>query len=307
MPIPRLRPRPLAVALAASLAALAPSFASAQSLIQLYDAAHAYDAPISRRARNTSRRPLPRATDSALLRPYVSLGANAGAGQGLPGNNESPSNSSYGVTVTGRQTRSSTSRAARPSRSRSVRWCRRSPISSAEQDLMLRVARPTSTCSARRTRSPRRASKKRDRRAARLGQAQLRGRHRHHHRHARGAGALRPRDRAGDRGRERPAHQAHRARPASRPQRRRRRQLAVPVALPRAARPASTTVSTPPKPSRVRRAAARVRHRAARDEQGAAGQLPTVDARRPRSGTRAQPAAWRVPGTAPHRHDRRAD
>ena len=44
-----------------------------------------------------------------------------------------------------------------------------------------------------------------DRRAARLGQAQLRGRHRHHHRHPRGAGALRPGDGAGDRRRERPA------------------------------------------------------------------------------------------------------
>ena len=45
MPIPRLRPpRPLAVALAVSLAALAPLPAAAQSLIQLYDAAHAYDA-----------------------------------------------------------------------------------------------------------------------------------------------------------------------------------------------------------------------------------------------------------------------
>ena len=60
-----------------------------------------------------------------------------------------------------------------------------------------------------------------DRRAARLGQAQLRGRHGDHHRHPRGAGALRPGDGAGDRRRQRPRHQADRARPAGRPQQRR--------------------------------------------------------------------------------------
>src|SRR6185295_1586852 len=78
MPIPRLRPRPLAVALAASLAALAPSLASAQSLIQLYDAAHAYDANyLSARAQYES---APYRVDQtrALLRPNVGLAANAG-------------------------------------------------------------------------------------------------------------------------------------------------------------------------------------------------------------------------------------
>ena len=58
-------------------------------------------------------------------------------------------------------------------------------------------------------------------RAARLRQAQLRGRHLDHHRHARGAGPLRPRHRAGDRGGERPAGQEDRARPAGRPPRQR--------------------------------------------------------------------------------------
>ena len=58
-------------------------------------------------------------------------------------------------------------------------------------------------------------------RAAGIGQAQLRGRHLDHHRHARSPGALRPRDRAGDRGRERPAGQEDRARPAGRPPRQR--------------------------------------------------------------------------------------
>ena len=59
-----------------------------------------------------------------------------------------------------------------------------------------------------------------DLRAARAGEAQLRGRHRDHHRHARGAGALRPERRQRDRGAERPREQAARAAarsPAGRP------------------------------------------------------------------------------------------
>ena len=63
----------------------------------------------------------------------------------------------------------------------------------------------------------------RDHRAAGLGQAQLRGRHGHDHRHPGGAGALRPFHRAGARGGERPADQAHPARPARRTSERRAR------------------------------------------------------------------------------------
>jgi hypothetical protein len=140
MPIPRLRPRPLAVALAASLAALAPSLASAQSLIQLYDAAHAYDASYLAARASTSRRPYRVDQTRALLRPNVALGANAGELKAYLDNSPNPTNSSYGV----HDHRPAADR--QPVEPHPIAQSERSLVSSladldaAEQDLMLRVS-----------------------------------------------------------------------------------------------------------------------------------------------------------------------
>src|SRR5262245_17073539 len=103
MPIPRLRYRPLAVALAASLAALVPALSPAQSLIQLYDAAHAYDATyLAARAQYES---APYRVDQtrALMRPNLNFAASAGELKAYLDNNPNPTNTSYGVTISGRQ------------------------------------------------------------------------------------------------------------------------------------------------------------------------------------------------------------
>jgi len=141
MPIPRLRPpRPLAVALAVSLAALAPLPAAAQSLIQLYDAAHAYDASyLAARALYES---APYRVDQtrALLRPNVSLGASAGEVKAYLDNSPNPHNTSYGVTITGRQPILNRPNSATIAQSERSLVSSLAELDAAEQDLMLRVS-----------------------------------------------------------------------------------------------------------------------------------------------------------------------
>jgi outer membrane protein len=141
MPIPRLRPpRPLAVALAVSLAALAPLPGAAQSLIQLYDAAHAYDASyLAARALYES---APYRVDQtrALLRPNVSLGANAGEVKAYLDNSPNPHNTSYGVTITGRQPILNKPNSATIAQSERTLVSSLAELDAAEQDLMLRVS-----------------------------------------------------------------------------------------------------------------------------------------------------------------------
>src|SRR4051812_6214753 len=141
MPIPRHRSRrPAAVALAASLAALAPALASAQSLIQLYDAAHAYDASyLAARAQYES---APYRVDQtrALLRPTLSLGATAGEVKAYLDNNPNPSNSSYGVTISGRQPILNKSSRTTILQSERSLVSSLADLDAAEQDLMLRVS-----------------------------------------------------------------------------------------------------------------------------------------------------------------------
>jgi outer membrane protein len=141
MPIPRLRPRRLAVlALAAVAAAFAPAVAQAQSLIQLYDAAHAYDANyLAARAQYES---APYRVDQtrALLRPNVSLGASAGEVKAYLDNNPNPTNSSYGVTVTGRQPIFNQQSRQTIAQSERSLVSSLADLDAAEQDLMLRVS-----------------------------------------------------------------------------------------------------------------------------------------------------------------------
>ena len=122
----------------------------------------------------------------------------------------------------------------------------------------------------------------RDHRAAGVGQAQLRGRHRDHHRHARGAGALRPRDRAGDRGRQRPATSSGSrstswsAAPTSQPN-----PLAVPVALPARRSPADPdawVAAAETQHPAIRRARLALDIAQLETEKARAGHLPTLDA-----------------------------
>jgi outer membrane protein len=142
MPIARLRSSTPALALAfsVSLAALWPCSAAAQSLIQLYDAAHAYDATyLAARAQYES---APYRVDQtrALLRPNVALGASAGQVKAYLENNPNPSNSSYGVTVTGRQPILNQSNRTTIAQSERSLVSSLADFDAAEQDLMLRVS-----------------------------------------------------------------------------------------------------------------------------------------------------------------------
>ncbi len=140
MPTPRLRSPALAAALALALAALLPAPAAAQSLIQLYDAAHAYDATYLAARSQYESAPFRVDQTRALLRPNVALGANAGRVQAYLDNGTNPTNSSYGVTVTGRQpifNKQSSTTIAQSERSLVSSLA---DLDAAEQDLMLRVS-----------------------------------------------------------------------------------------------------------------------------------------------------------------------
>jgi hypothetical protein len=212
--------RPALIALAWRWPAVAPAV-QAQSLKELYEAARAYDAGYLR-------------------------GAGAGASRPTTAWRSRGAGPAFGSA----QQRGATSRACRPAGPaaaataiRSAPRQRRYPLINRSQRRHHRPGRKSLESAKGRPRD-RRAGPDRARgagllrraggaghaghaarqqgrhhRAAGLGQAQLRGRHRHHHRHARGAGPLRPGDGRRDRGRQRPAHQAHRARPAGGPQR----------------------------------------------------------------------------------------
>jgi len=140
MPTPRLRLRPLAVAAALSLTALVPSFASAQSLIQLYDAAHAYDATyLAARALYESA-PFRVEQARALMRPSASVEATGGRSDFYPRDFPNSGNNTYGATVSGRQpifNKFNTTTIAQSERSLVSSLA---DLDTAEQDLMLRVS-----------------------------------------------------------------------------------------------------------------------------------------------------------------------
>ena len=141
MPIPRLRPpRPLAVALAVSLAALAPLPAAAQSLIQLYDAAHAYDASYLAARALVRIGAVPGRPGAGAARPNVSLGASAGEVKAYLDNSPNPHNTSYGVTITGRQPILNRPNSATIAQSERSLVSSLAELDAAEQDLILRVS-----------------------------------------------------------------------------------------------------------------------------------------------------------------------
>ena len=140
MPTPRLRSPALAAALALALAAFLPAPAAAQSLLQLYDAAHAYDATYLAARSQYESSPFRVDQTRALLRPNVSLGASAGEVKAYLDNNPNPTNSSYGVTVTGRQPIFNKSNSTVIAQSERSLVSSLADLDAAEQDLMLRVS-----------------------------------------------------------------------------------------------------------------------------------------------------------------------
>ena len=199
------RPRRALAALARAAPAAAPR---AQSLLELYDAAHAYDATYLAARALAESAPYRVEQAEALLRPSVVAGSQRRArSRPTRRSARTPAATRYGA-----DGRAAASRCSTAPNSATIAQAERSLESSladldtAEQDLILRVSQAYFDVLGAQDTLPTHARQQGgDRRAARLGQAQLRGRHRDHHRHPRGAGALRPGDGAGDRRRERPA------------------------------------------------------------------------------------------------------
>ena len=139
MPSPRLRPR-LRVVAAAAFAALAPSVASAQSLLDLYDAAHAYDATyLSARALYESA-PYRVEQSRALMRPNATLTGNASRSEFNPNTGPYFGGSANSATISARQPIFNRSNSATIAQSERSLVSALADLDTAEQDLMLRVS-----------------------------------------------------------------------------------------------------------------------------------------------------------------------
>jgi len=139
MPSPRLRPRLIVVA-AAALAALAPSVAPAQSLLELYDAAHAYDATyLSARALYDSA-PFRVEQSRALMRPSATLAGTALRAETNPTNGPYFGSSANSATISGKQPIFNKFNNATIAQSERSLISSLADLDAAEQDLMLRVS-----------------------------------------------------------------------------------------------------------------------------------------------------------------------
>ena len=139
MPSPRLRPR-LIVAAAATLAALSPAAAPAQSLLELYDAAHAYDAAyLSARALYESA-PYRVEQARALLRPSASLSSSASRSETNPTIGPTFGSNNLSASITGRQPLFNRSSTATIAQSELSLVSSLADLDTAEQDLMLRLS-----------------------------------------------------------------------------------------------------------------------------------------------------------------------
>ena len=139
MPFERFQPR-LLIAAVTVVAALAPSAARAQSLLELYEAAHAYDATyLSARALYDSA-PYRIEQARALMRPNVSL-----SGSGARTSNKEPlteefNSNTYGAAINGRQPLFNQGNRATIAQSERSLESSLSDLDAAEQDLMLRLS-----------------------------------------------------------------------------------------------------------------------------------------------------------------------
>jgi outer membrane protein len=121
-------------------AALAPGLAPAESLLELYEAAHAYDASYLAARATYESAPFRVEQSRALLRPSASLGATGSRTEGYLNNIPNPTSSSYGVTVTGRQPILNRVNSTTIAQSERSLVSSLADLDAAEQDLMLRVS-----------------------------------------------------------------------------------------------------------------------------------------------------------------------
>ena len=139
MPALRLRPRLLVVA-AAALAALVPALASAQSLLELYDAAHSYDATyLSARALYDSA-PFRVEQSRALMRPSANLSGSASRLETNPIVGPTYGSNSLSAGINARQPIFNRSNSATIAQSERSLVSSLADLDAAEQDLMLRVS-----------------------------------------------------------------------------------------------------------------------------------------------------------------------
>ena len=132
--------RPVRTALALALGLGAAVGASAQSLLELYDAAHAYDATyLSARALAESV-PYRVEQTEALLRPSAALGAGTGRSATVPPFFSSYNNNTASVSVNARQPVFNRANVATVSQAEKSLDVSRADLDSAEQDLILRLS-----------------------------------------------------------------------------------------------------------------------------------------------------------------------
>jgi outer membrane protein len=145
-PLPKPAPRRRRIAGAAALVAaglglvLAPAVASAQSLLELYEAAHNYDATYLA-ARALADSAIYRVEQTrALMRPSASLSGSTSRAQTNPTIGSNFGSNSFGVAVNGRQPLFNRANNATISQSERTLESSLADLDSAEQDLMLRVS-----------------------------------------------------------------------------------------------------------------------------------------------------------------------
>lgn len=145
-PLPKPAPRRRRIAGAAALVAaglglvLAPAVASAQSLLELYEAAHNYDATYLA-ARALADSAIYRVEQTrALMRPSASLSGSTSRVQTNPTIGSNFGSNSFGVAVNGRQPLFNRANNATISQAERTLESSLADLDSAEQDLMLRVS-----------------------------------------------------------------------------------------------------------------------------------------------------------------------
>jgi outer membrane protein len=136
--MPSLRPVPRS--LVAVAVALLPAVAGAESLLELYDAAHAYDATyLAARALYESA-PYRVEQTRALMRPSATLSSNALRSQNNPVIGANFGSNTLGATISGRQPLFNRSNSATIAQSERSLVSSLADLDTAEQDLMLRVS-----------------------------------------------------------------------------------------------------------------------------------------------------------------------
>jgi outer membrane protein len=132
--------RPGTVFALAALAALAPGAARAQSLLELYDAAHGYDATYLSARATADSAPFRVEQSRALMRPSINLGATAvRVSSNYPGAGAVESNTVNG-SVSGKQPVFNRGNQATIAQSERSLESSQADLDSAEQDLVLRVS-----------------------------------------------------------------------------------------------------------------------------------------------------------------------